>query len=134
MTSRARRSHGFTLLEVLVAFLILTLSLSILLRIFSASFASLRLAERQQAALLLAESQLSEVLATFNADSDGEAQGKLRPPFRWHSSIGPYEFPNREPGLAYTVVPRLIRVTVSWGDHPAEQVSLSTLRLVEQPR
>lgn len=134
MTSRPRRSHGFTLLEVLVAFLVLTLSLGILLRIFSASFAALRTAERQQSALLLAESQLSEVLATFRADSDGESRGKLRPPFAWRSSIEAYEFPNREPGVAYAVVPRLIRVTVSWGERPAEQVSLSTLRLVEEPR
>ncbi len=134
MNGRARRCRGFSLLEVLVAFLVLAVSLGILLRIYSASFNALRSAEHHQIALLLAESRLAETLAGLRADSRGSDSGSLQPPYRWSSEIDDYEFANQEGGIDYRVTPRLVRVSVSWGRSPAERVTLSTLRLVEEPR
>ena len=134
MTSRPRGCRAFTLLEVLVAFLILAVSLGILLRIFSASFAALRSAEHYQSALLLAESRLAQTLVDLRADSQGREEGALQPPYRWSSEIDSFIFDNQEGGIDYRVTPRLVRVSVSWGRNPAERVTLSTLRLVEEPR
>lgn len=136
MSGLAQRSRGFTLLEVLVAFMVLAVSLSILLRIYSASFNALRSAEHHQTALLLAESRLAETLAGLRADSRGSDSdsGSLQPPYRWSSEIDDYEFANQQGGIDYRVTPRLVRVSVSWGRSPAERVTLSTLRLVEESR
>ena len=127
-------ARGFTLLEVLVAFLILSLTMGVLMRIVSQSIRSLDTAEQHQIALQMAESKLVEVLAELSRDSRRKDDGRLSGRYRWSSEIERYHFENEEPGARYTIVPWRIRVTVSWGRKPNEQVSLSTIRLMrEQP-
>ena len=122
--------RGFTLLEVLVAFLILSLSMSVLMRIVSQSLNSLAVAERHQSAVQLAESKLAEVLIGLDESGRGTQQGKLGRDFSWRSEVEPYEFENPEAGERYSINPWLVRVSVSWGQRPGEQVSLSTIRLL----
>ena len=129
---RNARSRGFTLLEVLVAFLVLSLSMSVLMRIVSQSLNALATADHHQVALQLAESKLAEVLIHLDGSSRGKDQGRLDRDYRWQSEIEPYEFDNQEPGERYSVTPLLIRVSVSWGRSPAERVSLSTIRLLQE--
>lgn len=126
------RAHGFTLLEVLVAFLILSLSVSVLMRIVSQSLAALDNAEHHQTALQLAESKLAQVLVDLDSDSQGKEEGRVDRDYRWQSEIEPYHFSNEEPGTHYLISPWLIRVSVSWGHRPAERVSLSTIRLLQE--
>ena len=125
-------SRGFTLLEVLVAFLILSLSMGILMRIVSQSLKAQETAEHHQVALQLVESQLADVLTRLNVDSRGKEEGRLDSRYRWQSEIEPYHFDNQEAGERYSISPWLIRVSVSWGVDPAERVSLSTVRLLRE--
>ncbi|VXB08274.1 conserved hypothetical protein [Pseudomonas sp. 8AS] len=125
-------SRGFTLLEVLVAFLILSLSMSVLMRIVSQSLAALDAADHHQVALQLAESKLADVLIHLDGSSEGKDEGRLDSRYDWESEIEPYQFDNQEPGTHYSVTPLLIRVSVSWGTRPAERVSLSTIRLLRE--
>ncbi|MGH8354842.1 MAG: type IV pilus modification PilV family protein [Pseudomonas sp.] len=125
-------SRGFTLLEVLVAFLILSLSMSVLMRIVSQALDGLETAEHHQVALQLAESRLADVLIRLDADSEGEEEGRIDSRYRWQSEIEPYHFANQEAGKRYSVNPWLIRVSVSWGRRPGERVSLSTIRLLQE--
>lgn len=145
MTERRRDRHGqrgFTLLEVLVAFLVLAMSLSVLMRLYSASFAALAAAGRRQTALLLAESRMDEVLASLHAGLRGRETGTLQAPFRWSSEIEPFAFDapaeGRPPLAAQQARPplgvRRISVSVSWGRNATERITLTTLRLVEEPR
>jgi general secretion pathway protein I len=127
---RIDRARGFTLLEVLVAFLILSLSMSVLMRIVSQSLNSLAVAERHQSAVQLAESKLAEVLIGLDESGRGTQQGKLGRDYSWRSEVEPYEFENQEAGERYSISPWLVRVSVSWGRRPGEQVSLSTIRLL----
>jgi general secretion pathway protein I len=127
---RPSDARGFTLLEVLVAFLILSLSMGVLMRIVSQSLNALSAAERYQVAVQLAESKLAEVLIGLDESGRGKEQGRLDKQFRWHSEIEPYEFDNQEPGERYSISPWLVRVSVSWGNGPGERVSLSTIRLL----
>lgn len=132
MTRPQARQAGFTLLEVLVAFVILALVMGVLTRILSLSMRSLETAGHHQQALQLAESQLAEVGARLTARRSERLQGKFRPPYSWVAEIEPYEFPNQDVLLSSRVLPRLIRVTVSWGDDSAQQVTLTTIRLVQE--
>ncbi|WP_372866043.1 prepilin-type N-terminal cleavage/methylation domain-containing protein [Pseudomonas sp.] len=128
------RQAGFTLLEVLVAFVILALVMGVLTRILSLSMRSLETAGHYQQALQLAESQLAEVGARLTARRSEHLQGRLQPPYRWRAEVVPYEFSNQSTLLDSRVMPRLIRVTVSWGDRDSQEVTLTTIRLVEERR
>ncbi|MBV2131597.1 prepilin-type N-terminal cleavage/methylation domain-containing protein [Pseudomonas sp. MAP12] len=123
--------RGFTLLEVLVAFLILSLSMGVLMRIVSQSIRALDTAEQHQIALQLAESKLVEVLAQLRWDSRGKEDGRIGGRYRWTSKVERYQFPNQLAGESYSVTPWLVQVTVSWGRQPNEQLSLSTVRLMQ---
>lgn len=129
---RSNSSRGFTLLEVLVAFLVLSLSMGVLMRIVSQSLTALAAAEHHQVALQLAESKLADVLIRLDSSSRGKQQGRLDRRYRWQSEIEPYQFANQEAGERYSINPWLIRVSVSWGRRPAERVNLSTIRLLRE--
>lgn len=128
------RQRGFTLLEVLVAFVVLALVLGVLTRILSLAANSLGTAGHYQQALYLAESQLAEVSAQLRVRRSDRLRGNWPGVYRWEAEIEPYEFPNLPQGIAPSIVPVLLRVTVLWGKKPSQQVSLTTLRLVEERR
>jgi general secretion pathway protein I len=127
------RSRGFSLLEVLVAFAILALSLGTLLLVFSTGLRNTALAGDYTQAVSLAESKLAEVAAQRPLAPE-EAEGTADERFRWRLSVTARPPPEglSEPvdGLrAYQ-----LKITVSWGEGPRERrVSLRTLRLLGPP-
>lgn len=64
MTAKFTREEGFTLIEVLVAFAILSLSLATLYTMMTGTVARLERAEGKQYALALAEAKLGEISVT----------------------------------------------------------------------
>ncbi len=121
--------RGFSLLEILVAFSILALSLGILLRVFSGNVQLAGVSDDYSTAVLLAESQLAE--ATAITLEEGESIGEFDDRFVWVTSISLYD-----PGLeeldldSLSVSPYRIQVKVAWGagDSP-RSITLTTLRL-----
>jgi general secretion pathway protein I len=93
--SRGRGAAGFTLLEVLVAFTILALMLTVLLRIFADGFRGMSAAEAHAAAALHAQAALAGVGAEIPLAA-GEWSGEYDDGFLWQVSIEPY----LEPALA----------------------------------
>ena len=82
-------AQGFTLIEVLVAFMILTLSLSVLFRIFSGGLNNVAVAGNYAQAVLVAESQL----ALVGHDEPllvGQSYGEAGERFRWRRTIENY--------------------------------------------
>lgn len=132
--SMNNRQSGFSLLEVLVAFVILALVLAVQSRILSLSSRSLSTAGHYQEALILAESQLAEISAQLSSSSSSHQQGRLGDAYHWQADIEPYEFENHHLGTNDRIKPLLIHLTVGWGDRDAQQVSLTTIRLVEERR
>jgi general secretion pathway protein I len=92
---RVRGAGGFTLLEVLVAFTILALMLTVLLRIFADGFRGMSAAEAHAAAALHAQAALAGVGAEIPL-AVGEWSGEHDDGFLWQVSIEPYQ----EPALA----------------------------------
>lgn len=129
------RQRGFSLLEVLVAFSILALSLAVLMRIFSGSLNNATVARDQAEATRIAQS----LLAAASADAPlvaGEHQGTHGEQFRWQLSVGPVEPEARgASGPASWRLPAdlwQISARVAWGSARGEKeraVSLSTLRV-----
>ncbi len=128
------RQRGFSLLEILVAFSILALSLGVLMQIFSGTTRNADLARNQvqattMALSLLAESNVEPTLA------ETDNHGSTDDGFRWHVLISPFDDRGNIDEGKTAVDARLrlwkISVEVAWGiegSSSARSVSLATLR------
>ncbi|WP_298718568.1 prepilin-type N-terminal cleavage/methylation domain-containing protein [uncultured Oceanisphaera sp.] len=130
MTRQHRtRQQGFSLLEVLVAFTILTITLGVLLNIFSLAIRTTQSAQQQQKAMLLAESKLTELYAGTTLQP-GREQGWFDDHYWWETRIE--EFDTRAlMDNQSMLLPYQLSVIVGWGRHE-QQYRLTTLRLVRQ--
>ena len=136
LATRPRRSGGFSLLEVLVAFIIVALVVTALFRLFGGALGNASAADEWTRALLVAQSRLALAAATvpLREASDGgtEADGRIA----WRTVVAPYVPPDTDPGLentAQAMPTRLYRVTVDvqfpgMGGQP-RTLTLSTLKL-----
>jgi general secretion pathway protein I len=127
--ARASASAGFTLIEILVAFVIAALFLAAFYEIFSTSIRGAATSEAYSGAVLLAESTLDS--ASKSQLTPGESTDE----------VGRYELQTSveaRPDLAragVAILPYQIRVQVTWREGVRERaVSLSTLRLAATPR
>lgn len=131
-----RASAGFSLLELLVAFVILALALSVMMQIFSGGLRNAGLADDYGRAILLAESRLAELGVQ---PTEGEAEGEFDGKYRWHSTIRPWVDAADTIGMGAQPLPvRLmeIEVRVAWGEQGgsrSREVGLSTLQLAYAP-
>jgi general secretion pathway protein I len=127
---------GFTLLEVLIAFIIATLAIAEVMQAVGTSLESSRAAAHYQEAVSRARSHLDFAIydtALVPADTQGDdGQG-----FHWHLRVTPAASTTRQlPGLARrgaaAVVLYAVSVTISWRDgHSAREVRLESAQLAE---
>lgn len=124
------RESGFSLLEVLVAFSILALSLGVLLQIFSSSVNASVRAEARVRAAMLAETRLNSVGIDIPLEP-GETGGEDDDGRRWQVMIAEY-FP--EPPLEDSrFILLYVRVQVYWEDLGRDQIfQLDSLRLANR--
>lgn len=131
-----RAASGFTLIEVVVALVILTVALGALLQLFQTGMRSGGVAEDRVFATLLAQSRLA-ALGIESPLELGEISGEVDDRFRWSAQIDPYRDaqmadPSDDPRAVRTV-PYQVTVTVFWGpeneNSAARSVSLTSLRL-----
>ncbi|HEX8009603.1 MAG TPA: prepilin-type N-terminal cleavage/methylation domain-containing protein [Casimicrobiaceae bacterium] len=135
------RYAGFSLLEVLVAFVILALVGTALFRLFSASLNNAALSDEYSRAVVYAESRLTAVALDLplreTTDQGTSADGR----YAWTAKVEPYVPPgttSEQDRLAQILPMRLWRltVTVSWPGEAskARSLALSTVRLaMKQP-
>jgi general secretion pathway protein I len=129
----AARQRGFTLLEVIIAFAVLALALTLLLGTLSGSAREVRASADAGRAALHAQSLLDQV-GVGEALSPGNRDGEFEDGrYRWHLRIDPYVDPTArtrdtiEPGAARLM---LLALDVEWGDGgPRQSLQLQTLRL-----
>lgn len=119
-TARPRASgpgtaRGFSLLEVLVAFVILALVATALFRLFSGSLANATAADEYSRAVLVAESVLAEAAAAKplrELARDGTAEDGR---YAWTARVAPWTPPGVEPDVetaSETLPIQLYRVSV----------------------
>ncbi len=123
--------HGYSLLEVLVAFAILALAVATILSLFATGLRNTAVAADYARALTMAESQLATLLAKEATQlemgvTEGSEEG-----LHWQSQVEPYE----EPASVVQPTPLYrIDVRVDWGEGERQRsVALSTLRLGKMP-
>lgn len=132
----SRKVHGFSLLEILVAFTLLALAMGILMQIFSRGVNGAGLADKYAKATMMAESKLAAV-GVENILQAGETTGKFNDDFQWRLSVTPYVEPVAKDAtinpadIEALMATRLYEValTVSFqsDDSRERQVTLNTL-------
>ncbi len=129
MADRNKGCRGFTLIETLVALLILSLSLGAIFTIFSDSMRAVQLGADRAHALALAQSRMAMVDAG-DMSGIGVTSGEDDTGFRWQTEVR--EMP--DPPLASPdsgLMPVEVVVTVSWGIARQREINLTTLRLLQ---
>jgi general secretion pathway protein I len=130
--------HGFSVLEVLVAFVIVALVVTALFRLFGGALGNAAAADEWTRALLVAQSRLelaaSAVPLRETNDAGSDDDGRLR----WRTSVAAYVPPDAKPDIesaSEAMTTRLYRVSVdvTFGDAGRERtVSLTTVKLGER--
>jgi general secretion pathway protein I len=125
---RRGTQRGFSLLELLVAFSILALSLGVLYRVSGGTVHNLQQSEQHQRAAALAESLLSlkDAVPPAGWEQSGTSAG-----YAWRILSTPYSTP-----AASLNAPRLhqVLITVAWGgEAKPRQIEVVTLLPEQQP-
>ncbi len=118
-----------TLIEVLVAFIVLSLTMAVIMQIFSGGMRNARLSDSYSRAVFLAESRLSAV-GVERPLAAGEEVGKVGPDLLWRVTVSPYDDGGASDRLVMPVRLYQVRVRVNWSDGGRQrQVELASLRL-----
>ena len=125
--------RGYSLIEVIVAFALLALALTLLLGTLSGAARQVRWSGDAGRAALHAQSLLEQV-GVGESIQPGQRDGEFDDGhYRWTLSITPWTDPAFPPALAVDpAAPRLYEVALSvrWSDgQPGQQLQLRTLRL-----
>ncbi|WP_411726464.1 prepilin-type N-terminal cleavage/methylation domain-containing protein [Methyloglobulus sp.] len=130
-TSEITKQQGFSLLEILIAFSILALSLGILLRIFSGGVNTAMVAEDYTIAVQIAESLIAKTGSEVPL-KDHQSSGVENKKYQWSLTVSPY-FLSNESIDPKNVAAQLykVNVTVVWGNGESDgrQIQLTTLKL-----
>ncbi|AAF84330.1 prepilin-type N-terminal cleavage/methylation domain-containing protein [Xylella fastidiosa] len=119
--------RGYSLLEVIVAFAILALALSLLLGTLTGGTRQVRRADLASQATLYAQSFLAQQGVAMPLHVQHQQGAFENGRFRWMLETRPYENSPRSPDGAQLL--ELI-LSVRWGDGPDQSLQWRTLRFV----
>jgi len=124
---------GFTLIEVLTAMMILTISMVTIFHLFSDGLRAAKISNGYTRAIFHARAKMEEVLLADRL-REGESDGVIEPGYRWHLSIVPMEEDLDSNNDDVNPSTKLFRISVDviWDNGGHEKnFSLSTLLLAE---
>ena len=132
----ARVQRGFTLMEILVAFVVLAAAVGILYRTFSTGLRNVDAVAGYSEAISIAESRITALgleQTLQEGDESGTSEDRR---FSWQVSVKPYTPPGSAPEQAggFVAPHQLLRatVTVTWNESGDQKrtVELSTVRML----
>ena len=137
--SRPAREAGFTIVEVLAAFVVFGLALAGIMQLFTRGLPDAQLADEYARAVMIAQSRLAAFTAVELVE-ERNAEG-TEDRYRWRVTAAAYderrETPNADASRDLNLRVRLIRVdsVVAWtaADGRARDVRLATLVLAAKP-
>jgi general secretion pathway protein I len=124
-----KHSRGMTLMEVLVAFVVLSLTMAVILNIFSGGMRNSRLTDSYSRAVFLAQSRLAAV-GVESPLTPGEENGRIGTTLQWRTSVTRVDDGGEADRLLMPVRQYQVRAQVTWQeDGRDKQIELSSVRL-----
>jgi len=123
---RARNEAGFTVLEIIAALAILSVSFSVLFNLLSDGLQRTSQTEKMAEATLLAQSLLARV-GTELPIRPGLVDGEFEQGYHWRLAIEPFGDPNDR--RAWPVGAHVVTAKITWNDGGPQTVQLTTIRL-----
>ena len=105
--------RGMTLLEILVAFVILSLTMAVILHIFSGGMRNSKSAESYSRAVFLAQSRLAAV-GVERPLTPGEDSGQVGTNLQWRVSVSAVDDGGEADRLLMPVRQYVVRAMVAW--------------------
>jgi general secretion pathway protein I len=126
------RQRGYTLIEVIVAFAVLALALTLLLGTLTNSSRQVRWSADAGRAAMLAQSVLDESDVGGALDAGTRSGDFEDGRYRWTMDVRPYSSgaPTGQPVDPNAPVLMSLDLTMQWGDGARERLVLHSLRLV----
>jgi len=126
-------NNGFTLIEILVAISILSISLVVIFQLFSGGLKSSRLSDQYTKGIFHAKEKMEEILLSTEFTEEG-AEGEFGDSFRWKSEIVRIEQAgDEEAKLPFNTFN--IKVDVMWYEGDKEKhFAVSTMKMVEKKK
>lgn len=131
---------GFSLLEILVAFAILSLSIGVLLRIFAGGGFIARTADDYYRAVITAESLMASTGVEIPL-TPGTTHGLTESGYRWTKTISPFPFNPQPAGNMPDLAPKnnsagylpfWVTLEIEWGpEEDPRAFTLESLRLLQ---
>lgn len=132
--SLGSRSHGFTLIELVIAFVVFAFAMGALMEINASSLRAARRSADMTEAALLAKSKLDELGVGVALDEGGESGRFEGTDFEWRLEITKEDHPPTATGVIEEVPVDLFRLelTVSWRDGRTERsAKFATMRAIQ---
>jgi len=126
-------NRGFTLIEILVAISILSISLVVIFQLFSGGLKSSRLSDQYTRGIFHAKEKMEEILLSTEF-AEEVSEGEFEDSFRWKSKTVPIEQAEEEasklPFNTYN-----IKVDIFWDEgYKEKRFSISTMKVVEKKK
>jgi general secretion pathway protein I len=128
------RDGGFTLMEALVALLLLALAAGAFYQGIELGARGARIAQRDAAAIGVAQNRLEEAIA-IGQRADAQWSGETDNGIAWQTTFTPHKATSRDGGQEPLSLTR-IDVRVTWRDvpgRPVRDVTLTTFALAKPP-
>jgi len=126
---RPDQQQGFTLLEILLAFVVFTLSFAVVMQVVSSSLRNTRLSQNLTQVALYAQSKM-DLLGIDGPVEEGSSSGDFDDKFRWEIQVELYQADDGR-GLNQELIPvdlYQVDMTVYWQQARNEQkTTLTTL-------
>lgn len=125
-------NKGFTLLEVLTAMMILSISIVVIFQLFSGGLRSAELSDRYTRAIFHARAKMEAALLAERL-MEGETEGIVEEGYRWRLSITPMES-EEDSGVLSKSLQTLFQVAVDiiWMDGERERTfTIRTLHMAK---
>ena len=123
---------GFSLIEILVAFVVLSVTLAVIMQIFSGGLRNIQHSDDYGRALYLAESRLA-ALGVEQPLREGVMSGELDRRCHWQVQVQPYRETAADESQLKFVLYRAT-VAVGWDDGGrARRLELASLKLAPKP-
>ncbi len=128
-------SAGFTLIETLVAMMLLAISLVIILQLFSGGLKSEKIADDYTRAIFHARAKIEEILLMKDSN-ESSREGEFEDGYKWRVDITQVEMEESETEEEMLPLPLNlvnVEVTVSWPSGEKDRnFSLTTLMVAEE--